>query len=64
MAQLNVEHDRHVLGIFPESTWVNALQETGFDVNGAHVSLGATRLCRHQTRGVGSRERVALARPP
>ncbi len=30
---VNVEHDRHVLGIFPESTWVNALQEAGLDVN-------------------------------
>ena len=29
---VNVERDRHVLGIFPESTWVNALQEAGFDV--------------------------------
>ncbi len=30
---VSVERDRHVLGIFPESTWVSALHEAGFDVN-------------------------------
>ena len=29
---VGMEHDRHVLGIFPESVWVDALQEAGFDV--------------------------------
>ena len=29
---VSVEHDRHVLGIFQESTWVTALQDAGFDV--------------------------------
>ncbi len=30
---VSVEHDRHVLGIFPEPTWVSALRDAGFDVN-------------------------------
>ena len=29
---VSVERDRHVLGIFPESVWVSALQGAGFDV--------------------------------
>lgn len=29
---INVESDRHVLGIFPESVWVSALQKAGFEV--------------------------------
>ena len=29
---VSVEHDRHVLGIFPESVWVGALQEAEFEV--------------------------------
>ena len=29
---VSVERDRHVLGIFPESVWVGALREAGFDV--------------------------------
>ncbi len=33
---VSVEHDRHVLGIFPESVWVSALQDAGFNVT-AHT---------------------------
>ena len=46
---VSVEQDRHVLGIFPESVWVGALHEAGFDVNvmtcpwGRRVFAGARR---------------------
>ena len=46
---VSVEHDRHVLGIFPESVWVRALHDAGFDVNvmtcpwGRRVFAGARR---------------------
>ena len=29
---VSMEHDRHLLGIFPELLWVSALQEAGFQV--------------------------------
>ena len=46
---VSVEHDRHVLGIFPESVWVSSLHDAGFDVNvmtcpwGRRVFAGARR---------------------
>ena len=43
---VEVAYDRHVLGIFPESTWVSALEDAGFDVRRAHVSLGAAHIRR------------------
>ena len=38
-----VEHDRHVLGIFPESLWISALDGAGFDVT-VHTDPWDTRV--------------------
>jgi hypothetical protein len=30
IGQVNVEYDRHILGIFPRQTWLRLLRDTGF----------------------------------
>jgi SAM-dependent methyltransferase len=35
-----LEHDRHVLGLFPKATWLRVLGEAGFDVEERTFALG------------------------
>jgi len=61
-SKMRVEHDRHVCGLFPRSTWVRLLETAGFDVEvrpaehdeaaGAEIFVGIKQAAaRPQPRG-------------
>lgn len=58
--QARVEHDRHVLGLFPRSRWLRLLRDVGFTPNvvrgsGVREAFLARRALSDETRPRGSR---------
>ncbi|MDP3051598.1 MAG: class I SAM-dependent methyltransferase [Eubacteriales bacterium] len=40
---LRIEHDRHVTGLFPKSTWIGLMNEAGFSVEERAFHLGTAK---------------------
>ena len=52
---VRVEHDQHITGLFPRSTWLQLLSETGFDAEALPFD--------HSTLEPGAQEIFMAKRP-